>query len=386
MSKQTIRQYQIVTALYAATWAISNPILVLFLLSRGLSLGESGLYFALMRLVSLAMEVPTGAFADAYGRKKSVRLAFLLLILGFGTFLMIHEVGFVVLSAILIGSADAYYSGAMEAWAVDRLKEEGVEKTHTQHLLASGVSAMYGVLLVGSIIGGYVGAISYEAAIALGFPAMLLGIWYVRRLPEEVEKRSNGAGIGPIWQKMSQTLKRCTQDRRLLSLLVISFLFGAGCFRLYVAWQPAFAQLFGWGASESGWLFAAMSIAVILGAKAVGALKRFRFTLWQSLAGMGASAIVSAWWWNPIPTLLAYLAFELMNGAEKPLMNNILHQRTPSKIRATVISFSSGAFAAGFGLMGVGLAALGEVPIAVSWLWSGLIFILAAGLAYKEGF
>ena len=386
MSKQTIRQYQIVTALYAATWAISNPILVLFLLSRGLSLGETGLYFAFSRLVMLAMEVPTGAFADAYERKKSVMAAFLTAIIGFGLFLSAHEIWILVLAAFFTGSADAFYSGAMESWAVDRLKEKGVEKTHTQALLADGVSALYGVLLVGSIIGGYVGAWSYEAAIALGFPAMFAGLWYVSRLAEKKEEKTIGMSIKPILRKMGQTLRQCAQDSRLLSLLIISFLFGAGCFRLYVAWQPAFAQLFGWGASESGWLFAAMSIAVIIGAKAVGTSRPFKFTLWQSLGGMGVSAILSAVWWNPIPTLLAYLVFELMNGAEKPLMNNILHLRTPSKIRATIISFSSGAFAAGFGLMGVGLALMGELSIAASWLWSGLIFILAAGLAYKENF
>ena len=386
MAKQTIRQYQIVTALYAATWAISNPILVLFLLSRGLSLGQTGLYFAFFRLVSLAMEVPTGAFADAYGRKKSVTMAFLCSIFGFGAFLFVHDLGLLVFSGVLIGSADAFFSGAMEAWAVDRLREEGVEKTHTQSLLADGVSALYGVLLIGSIIGGYIGAWSYEAAILLGFPAMLVGIGYVSRLPEKTEGKSIETSMKRIWAKMSQTMKRCAKDSQLLSLIIISFLFGAGCFRLFVAWQPAFAQLFGWGAAESGWLFAAISIAVILGAKMTVALKSWRITLGQAMLGMGAFVILSAVWWNPWWTLLCILLFEMMNGMEKPIMNNILHQRTPTTIRATVISLSAGAFSAGFGLMGVGLALLGEMPIATSWVWSGLIFLLAAGLAWREGF
>lgn len=386
MAKETIQQYQIVTGLYAASWAISNPILVLFLLSRGLSLGETGLYFAFFRLVSLGMEVPTGAFADAYGRRKSVMMAFLCSIFGFGAFLFVHDLGLLILSGILIGSADAFFSGAMESWAVDRLKEEGVEKTHTQSLLANGVGALYGVLLVGSVIGGYVGAWSYEAAIALGFPAMLVGIWYVNKLPERTERRTIGASMKRIWQKMSQTMQRCVKDEKLLSLLLISLLFGAGCFRLFVAWQPAFAQLFGWGAAESGWLFAAISVAVILGAKTTVALRGWKITLWQSLFGMGVFVVLSAIWWNPWPTLLCVLLFEMMNGMEKPIMNNILHQRTPSTIRATVISLSAGAFSAGFGLMGVGLALVGEMSISESWIWSGTIFLMAAGLAWKEGF
>jgi len=46
------------------------PVLVLLLLERGLTLGQIGLVAAAQGLVVMLLELPTGALADALGRRR----------------------------------------------------------------------------------------------------------------------------------------------------------------------------------------------------------------------------------------------------------------------------------------------------------------------------
>lgn len=386
MPKTILRQYQTTVALAAATWAISNPILMPFLLSRGLDLPMAGLYFAVARLSTLIMEVPTGAFADAYGRKKSVILCFALSIIGFSAFLASHDLALLLFSATIIGAADAFFSGAMEAWAVDRFKEEGFGETHTRALLASGSGVSYGVLLLGGVLGGLVGSWSMEVAIALGFPAMFAGLWYVWRLPEKRIEKEFGSSFQMITNRMADALNQSLRQRRIVILLTISFLIGLGVFRPFVSWQPAFAQLFDWGAAQSGFLFSAFCIMAILGSRYIGVLNNRPGVLATILVLMSVALLVGGWLWAPLASLSFFLLFEIGVGAYKPVLNASLHSESQSHLRATILSLSSAAWAAGFALAGFVFSLSGAISFELGWLISGVLLAAAAVLAFVEKF
>jgi MFS family permease len=74
-----------------------------------------GLYIAVSYIVSMAAEVPTGAFADKFGRKRSALVGIMLAaIYGFVVFFG-RDFEFYIISAVLSGVGSAFVSGSLEA-------------------------------------------------------------------------------------------------------------------------------------------------------------------------------------------------------------------------------------------------------------------------------
>ncbi len=109
---------------------LAMPFQVL-LIVRYLGQPELGILLGIEQLVSLSMEVPTGAWADRFGRKRCVLVGHVLAALGWltippATFLdpQVRLIGMGVAFGLL-GAGAALVSGALEAWVVDNLRWHG---------------------------------------------------------------------------------------------------------------------------------------------------------------------------------------------------------------------------------------------------------------------
>ncbi|PIT84493.1 hypothetical protein COU37_03120 [Candidatus Micrarchaeota archaeon CG10_big_fil_rev_8_21_14_0_10_45_29] len=381
MQKKIISEYKAVTALYTLGWALGNPIFILFLLSKGFSLEAAGLFFAIAKLFHLILEIPSGAFADSFGRKKSTMLSFALSFCGFSLFIFSSNPIVLLASAIMLGSADAFFSGSMEAYSVDRLRQRGAAM-HTHKLIASGARALYLMLLLGSILGGFIGTFSYELAIALGLPSLLYGIYYVNSLKSEKRESNFSDSLGNIFRNTTLSLRKCVSISPLFLLMLISFLTGLGAFRLFTGWPEAFSQLFGWGPLETGFVFAGISTMMIAGSKVSEIVYKRKYAFSFAILLMGLFLALSGVLWAPILTLVFVLLFEFSWGIHKPIMGKILHENVPSSLRATMVSLNTASFSAGFSLSGILFFLSGGMAISLSWEISGAFFLLAALIAF----
>jgi MFS family permease len=103
------------------------PIWVVFLQGKGLSLTQIGLLEAFAWVLTAAVEVPTGAIADRWGRKTSIAVGSL--VYSAAMFLILADA---LSPAFLLGyalwnSSFAFVSGADSALLYDSLKAEGRE-------------------------------------------------------------------------------------------------------------------------------------------------------------------------------------------------------------------------------------------------------------------
>ena len=120
-----------------------------------------------LELSVLIFEVPTGALADTYGRRRSVILGFFLVGAGFA-----FEGAFPTFVAILLAQAVwglgyTFVSGALEAWIADELGEARERELGRVYL--RGEQADY----VGSLVGVFASALL--ATVALNLPLLLAG-------------------------------------------------------------------------------------------------------------------------------------------------------------------------------------------------------------------
>ncbi len=116
----------------------------------------------------MAMELPSGALADIFGRKRIVAISYLIGALAFVIYPLGGEFWHFLILAILIGLSDSFKSGAEEALIYDTFVEE---HSHAFEKVYAKGNMLYQMGLISATL---VGGILYQHNI--GLPFLLYGI------------------------------------------------------------------------------------------------------------------------------------------------------------------------------------------------------------------
>src|SRR6185369_4258736 len=123
MQRKIIRQYYVLSCLFnGGGMSIISAIYVTFLIHNGLNLFQVNLVNAIFFLTLFLCEIPTGAFADIFGRKTSFVAACGMLCASMFVYGSSHTFFGFVLAEMLGAVGTTFRSGAFQAWLVDSLK------------------------------------------------------------------------------------------------------------------------------------------------------------------------------------------------------------------------------------------------------------------------
>jgi hypothetical protein len=135
------------------------PIFALLFLDLGLTLAQFAVLNALWAVVIVALEVPSGAMADLFGRRKLLRLAAMLMVVEMLCLLIPRFAPDLLLLAMAVnricsGAAEAMASGADEALAYDSLGAEhkGIWASVLEVQMRFSNLAMMVAMLVGAAV------------------------------------------------------------------------------------------------------------------------------------------------------------------------------------------------------------------------------------------
>ena len=127
--------------------------LIVYFRDFGFSIFQISILTSMMPLFMILCEVPTGAFADIYGRKLSVLLSlFIQAIALFSIFLFTNYFAILVAFA-LIGIGGTFSSGAREAWITDLIKKEKKNLLHRYFVKSRSIESMG--IFVSGILGAF---------------------------------------------------------------------------------------------------------------------------------------------------------------------------------------------------------------------------------------
>ena len=138
------------------------PFLIITPQARGLTLGEIGIVFAVHSGVAMLVEVPSGALADALGRRPILVAGAALTALSLVVFAFAQTVIAFVISVGLLAAGRALISGSLEAWYVDSLRLLD-PLAPLAHGLSRGTAAEGVAMALGSLTGGLIVALSGPA-------------------------------------------------------------------------------------------------------------------------------------------------------------------------------------------------------------------------------
>ena len=147
-------RYKAMIFLSSLGFGVIAPVLSLLLAAHGCSLSQIGLAFGAFAVVVIAAEIPSGVFADLYGRKASFLISCALSALSCAMLLLAHTFLIAMAGLMLFGLSAAFASGSIEALIVDETLgkhgKEALEKT-----VSSIAVYQCAGMAVGALAGGY---------------------------------------------------------------------------------------------------------------------------------------------------------------------------------------------------------------------------------------
>lgn len=365
-----------------ATSYLFTPIFMLFQADRGLSffdrLALGGIYSAVIVLV----EVPTGVFADRFGRRRSM-LAGALAMVGscllalqadsFATFAIAESIG-----ALSI----ALCSGADSAYLYDLLDAHG--RAHEYPKRESSASAWH---LIGSAVafagGGWLA--SYDLAlpylVTAGVAAIAAVVAVVMRESAPVAPRTT------FGRHSWGALVEVARNGRLAWIVGYSAVVFVLLRATVYVYQPYLHER-GLGPEETGVLFAGVYLIAAAVAYRTHALyARFsdNVLLW-SLLGVLAVSFVGLAGAGAGPWMLALLVVQAVaNGIYSPLTKPLLNREiTDSSRRAAVLSVESMARRAAMGIFAPLVGLFGQTDVMLLCGVVGLGGMVLLGLVRRR--
>jgi MFS family permease len=116
--------------------------------------------------ITLVMQLPTGAFADMFGKKTAMIIGGLLYSVSLCIYSFSNSFNMFLIYAVVFGMAEAFIDGTREALLYDTLKQDHLEIQFPK--IASKLSMIFQIsLATATLIGGWIGTFSYEFAIRL---------------------------------------------------------------------------------------------------------------------------------------------------------------------------------------------------------------------------
>jgi MFS family permease len=384
---EIIRRYYTVWGMYSFAGGFMFGVYPIFLHSRGLDQFQINSVLATYFVVLFLTDVPTGAFADQLGRRRSYVLGASLRVCAFLLYFFAHHYYVFLIAEAIDGVGTTFGNGAIDAWGVDALDDAGYDGLKDG--LFSRISQLTTLGFMGSaMIGAYVADMNIAWPWLLGATGYVVAGTVGAFLMHDERPRTIQHRIAEIPR---QVTSRITEGIRSgFNTPAVLMLSAAGAITVaawapyWVSWPVMFNQSLGVGVWIIGWIYCGLAAA-----RLVGAEMSARFAVDESeragrvsMLVIGASAMLSLaglFGNRPVIALAMLFIMNLFTGAMMPLAQSWFNEQIESGNRATLLSFRST-----FETMGgsIGLLFAGRIAdtsgIPFEWQVAGLISLCAA--------
>jgi MFS family permease len=380
--RHIMRRYFTVWWVYSFGGGFLFGVYPLFLRARGLNQLQMNSVLATYFMVTFLTDVPTGAFADALGRRRSFMFGCALRTVAFAVYFFAYRYPIFLLGETIDGIGTTFCNGSIDAWGVDALDQAGFQGLKDR--LFSRISQLTNVgYMASAVIGAYVaghniawpwvlGAIGYSVAGMVGALLMSDG----RRKDAQLDLAALAAQVG---RRISGGLREGFGRRSVLLLSLANGVLFAAWAPYWLEWPQFFNDSYAVGIWIVGWLYSLFTIARMAGAEVMirtGGDENMRPQRLTLLAIFSAALMFSAGAVGHRPSMVLPIlaALNFCWGSLMPLVQSWFNEQLGAGERATLLSFNS-TFATLGGSMG--LLAGGVIAdwagIQATWQFGGLL-------------
>jgi MFS family permease len=323
---------------------ITHGIWLAYLVLKGFSLWEIGLFEGVFHLSSLTMEVPTGIVADLYGRKLSRIISLILYVVYLLILLFASNFILIAIAFFICGLSYTFESGSGEALVYDSLILTGDEQKYMKIIGKKEVlyQASSGIAL---LIGGYIAVTSYNLSFILMVIVLTTGLIPILMMKETVQKtaKSHQKLTILVHNQFVRSTKVVFSDKKLLFLIIIGALLAAPITSVFFYFQIHLLDL----------KFSLGLVGLLLGAHSVfGAIggyfsekieSKFKERLVLYIIPI---FIIFSFFLIQVDMIL-FIPFVLLGFLDSVfyvVLGDYINKLVPTEVRASILSFNSLAF------------------------------------------
>ncbi len=334
MIRRNVRLYYALESILSLTGGLILPVYVVYFRNFEISLFQVAFLAALFEATIIIFEIPTGYFADKYGRKLSTIIGFFLYALsGFVFFRFTDFVGFII-AEIIFGIAETFISGALEALAVDSL-DESKRNNNLAKLFANRTIFKTSFLLIGMLCGGFLAGV-YLSILFIPFIFIaLVGVVFAFFLKDVKPIASSESEKKDIRFSLKQLLFRNP---------IVVALFAVGLFANFAYepadqfWQVLFSEIKSIDISYFGMITAVGLILVIIITKFSEKLYD-RLSLYLSICFiLTALSLYMTATLTIYPAVAGIIIYFSLKELIRPIISTHLNRALSSEKRATYLS------------------------------------------------
>ena len=208
MFKKDIQYYKFCGYGFLKNLRFFEAFLVLFFLEKHLSFVQIGTLYAVREILSNIFSIPTGIFADSFGRRRSMVLAFLAYIIAFLVYYFSGHYPMLLAATIVFAFGEAFRQGTHKAMILEYLTENGwtdqkvmyYGHTRSWSQMGSALSS-----LIGAFIIFYQG--EYRNVFLFSVIPYLLDMILIMSYPSSLEGEMRTLDTSRIWTSFSNVAR-----------------------------------------------------------------------------------------------------------------------------------------------------------------------------------
>ena len=205
-----------------------DPFLLLFFLSRGFDYFDIGMLYAIRETGFIITEIPSGIFADTFGRKKTLIISYIAYLLSFLGFYFAHSFALAATAMLVFSFGESFRSGTHKALIFTYLKHKEWDSLKTDYYgntracsqLGSALSATLAAFIV--ILNANIETIFLFSTIPYLFGLINLSLY-----PAYLDNINRDESFSKLWKKALQlsleSLKAFKQKQMVLATFNLSF-------------------------------------------------------------------------------------------------------------------------------------------------------------------
>lgn len=313
------------------------PIIVLFWQQNGLNMTEIMLLQSVFAISIVLLEVPTGYFADIFGRKKSLVYS--------GFFLFFSAVAYSVgmnfyqflIAEVLWAFGISLISGSDSALIYDTLKDLKREDEY-KRIWGHSVFLLLTAIAVANILGGFIGKMDFRWTFyaMLPFLALLIPLSLSMHEPKRHKLIFQRGYLWELFRIIKHSLLQNKKLRWLILYAGIAYAFNQSALWFY---QPYFS-LSGLDIVYFGFIFASFQIVAAITSKYSYKIEEKlgeKYSLILLIVLIGTSYLLMSNFVYLFSFTFAFLQ-QFVRGFSKVVITDYINRLTKSEIRATILS------------------------------------------------
>lgn len=318
------------------------PFIVNYYQELGFSLTKIAILLSSAKIIVFMMEIPSGYFADRYGRKTSLVIGVLFQLISLSILYLYKDFTMLIISHIFLGLCTSFLSGSFSALLYDSLlvlnKENEYKKIRGRAKSCAEFAVIVSAIL-GSVVIKY--GISYTFLFTIFTYLILLALSFSLTEPNK-HKKIEKYPLNVELKLLFGIIKESLHNKKLLGLFLYSFVVMGAINLIFFIYQPYFQDV-GIDVMYNGYIYAVLSLFAAISALTAHSIEK-KLGVFNSLLFMPVlialilvlSSVFYFWY-----AIFFFLVRELVRGFFFPVTGDYANKIIPSSKRATVLSIKS---------------------------------------------